>query len=128
MPQIAPITLGPKTFGSPRSVKNGNAILFLDLDPINGPMGDGKLYVGEESFSSTRAKRKASVRIEVVKVAVNPATATPQAVDDAAVELILTHGKSFTESDLVALRDLIAAALVNDSYTDQVIFKRAGQY
>lgn len=128
MPQIAPITLGSKTFGSPRSVKNGNAILFLSLDPINGPIGDGKLYVGEESFSSTRAKRKASIRIEVVKVAVNPATATPQAVDDAAVELTLTHGKSFTESDLVALRDLIAAALVNDSYTDQVIFKRAGQY
>lgn len=128
MPQIAPITLGPKTFGSPRSVKSGNAVLFLDLDPINGPIGDGKLYVGEESFSSTRAKRKASIRLEVVKIAVNPATATPQAVDDASMEITLTHGKTFTESDLVALRDLGVAALTNDSYTDQVVFKRAGQY
>lgn len=128
MPQISPITLGTMSFSSPRTVRGGAATLFLALDTVNGAIGDKKLYVGEDPFSSTRPRRKASVRIEMPVVAVDSTTGVAKQVDSAEISITLTHGKGLTEAQLVALRDIAAAALVNGSYTDLVLFKREGQY
>jgi hypothetical protein len=128
MPQITPITLGTETFGSPRTVRNGNAVLFVGVDTINGAIGDKKLYVGEEAFSSTRARRKAFVRIEMPVIAVDSSTGVAKQIDSAEVEITLTHGKSLSEAQLVALRDIAASSLIDASYTDEVVFKRQGQW
>lgn len=128
MPQIAPITLGTTAFSSPRTVRGGAATLFVNLDTVNGAVGDKKLYVGEDPFSSTRSRRKAFVRIEVPVVAVDSSTNTAKQIDSAELEITLTHGKSLSEAQLVALRGIAVAALANDSYTDLVLFKRQGQW
>lgn len=128
MPQITPITLGDTTFSSPRTVRGGAATCFLNLDTVHGAVGDKKLFVGEDPFSSTRARRKAYVRIEVPVVAVDSTTNTAKQVDSAELEITLTHGKGLSESQLVALRNIAVAAMVNDSYTDLVLFKRQGQW
>lgn len=128
MPQIAPVTLGTVTYGAPRVVKNGTATLFIKLDPISGALGDEKLYVGEDSFSSTRPRRKAYLRMETPILSTDPVTGTVKQVDSVAVEITLEHGKSVSETALVDLRDRAAAALTNQSYTDLVLFKRDGQW
>lgn len=128
MPQIAPITLGSTAFSSPRSVRGGAATLFINLDTVHGAVGDKKLYVGEDPFSSTRARRKAYVRIEMPVVAVDSSTNTAKQVDSAELEITLTHGKGLSEAQLVALRGIAVAALADESYTDLVLFKRQGQW
>lgn len=128
MPQITPITLGTTTFGSPRTVRGGNAVLFVGVDTVNGAIGDKKLYVGEEAFSSTRARRKAFVRIEMPIIAVDSTTGLAKQVDAAEMEITLTHGKTLSEAQLVIIRDLGIAALADTSYTDEVVFKRQGQW
>lgn len=128
MPQISPVTLGTVTYGSPRTVRGGNAVLFIGLDTVNGALGDKKLYVGEEAFSSTRARRKAFIRIEMPIVAVDSTTAVAKQIDSAEIEITLTHGKSLSEAQLVELRDIAASALADASYTDEVVFKRQGQW
>lgn len=128
MPQIAPITLGTTAFSSPRTVRGGAATCFINLDTVNGAVGDKKLFVGEDPFSSTRARRKAYVRIEMPVVAVDSSTNTAKQIDSAELEITLTHGKSLSEAQLVALRGIAVAALANESYTDLVLFKRQGQW
>lgn len=128
MPQITPITLGDTTFSSPRTVRGGAATCFINLDTVHGAVGDKKLFVGEDPFSSTRARRKAYVRIEMPVVAVDSTTNTAKQTDSAELEITLTHGKGLSEAQLVALRNIAVAALANDSYTDLVLFKRQGQW
>lgn len=128
MPQIAPVTLGTTTYGAPRVVKNGTSTLFIKLDPVNGALGDEKLYVGEDSFSSTRPRRKASMRMETPILSNDPVTGAVKQIDSVAVEVIVEHGKTVSETVLTQLRDRAAAALVDGSYPDLVLFKRDGQW
>lgn len=128
MPQIQPITIGAKTYGSPRTVKGGNSVLFLNKDAANGAIGDQRLYVSEEPFSSTRPNRKASLRIEHAKVGTNVTTGAVSVQDRASVELILTHGASYSEAELTELRNEIVAAIADGTYGFAVTVQRDGQY
>lgn len=128
MPQIAPITLGSTTYGSPRIVKGGNTALFLSKDTVNGAIGDERLYVGEDPFSSTRVQRKGTLRIEHVKVGVNPATGAAAVTDRAAIEVNITHGNTYSEADLAALRDKVVLGLADGSYPFAVLIQRDGQF
>lgn len=128
MPQIAPITLGSTTYGSPRIVKGGNTALFLAKDTVNGAIGDERLYVGEDPFSSTRAQRKGTLRLEHVKVGVNPATGAAAVTDRAAINVEVTHGNTYSESELDALCAKVVAGLTTGSYPYAVLIQRDGQF
>lgn len=128
MPQINPVTLSGTTFGAPRTVRGGAAVLFVNVDTTHGAVGDKKLYIGEEPFSSTRQRRKAYVRVELPVIAVDSTTNVAKQIDSAEVEITLTHGKGLSEAQLVEARNIATAALANDSYSDLVVFKRQGQW
>lgn len=128
MPQIAPVTLGSTTFGSPRIVKGGNTALFINKDAVNGAVGDERLYVGEDPFSSTRANRKATMRLEHVKLGTNPTTGITSAVDGMSVEVNIVHGKTYSESEIDLQVQKIVAGLTAGSYPYAVLIQRDGQY
>lgn len=125
MPQIAPIVIGPETYGAPRVLKD-SSVLFIQPG-VAGAIGDKKLKIGELAFSSTRPRRKATFRFEEPKVVVN-AQGIPELLDTQTFEGVYEHGEAITLEEGMAFIAKIVDSLAPDGYVTQVTFNRAGQW